>query len=149
MQTPRRFFALRAATQHYTSGVHLFIFSFIQSVIGSALPKGLARLGNPGRKTLIAEAAHCSTTFFVLLLASGALTACGGGAVFIGDGVSATLNVPPASGNGTEVLSVVVQEPAGRNCARGGSRVESGLDLNHNQVLEFSEINTTRYVCNA
>lgn len=149
MQTPRRFFAFRAAGQQYISGVQLFIFSFIQSVIGSALPKGLARLGKAGRKTLLAGAAHCSITFFVLLLTLGALTACGGGAVFIGDGVSATLNVPPASGNGAEVLSVVVQEPAGRNCARGGSRVDSGLDLNRNRVLEFSEINTTRYVCNA
>ena len=88
----------------------------------------------------------CATLTF-----AGLLTACGGGAVFIGDGVNATLNVPPGNlnSNGTEVLSVVFQEPAGRNCERGGSRVDSGVDYNRNQVLEASEIQTTRYVCNA
>ena len=97
---------------------------------------------------LLASAVRQAVLLSLTAVLTGLLPACGGGAVIVGDGVSATLNVPPASGNGTEVLSVVVQEPAGRNCARGGSRVESGLDLNRNQVLEFSEINTTRYVCN-
>ncbi len=82
-----------------------------------------------------------------LLAAAFALTACGGGAVYIGDGFGATVNVPPPQGNGDEVLSVVISEPAGNNCVRGGSRVDSGIDYNRNGVLETSEIQTTRYVC--
>ncbi len=80
---------------------------------------------------------------------AGLLASCGGGAIVVGDGVSSSLNVPVQGGNGTEVLSVVVNEPPGRNCARGGSRVDSGLDLNRNEVLEAREVSTTRYVCNA
>jgi hypothetical protein len=76
-----------------------------------------------------------------------ALASCGGGAVFIGDGFGASVNVPPPSGNGDQVLSVVTLEPAGNNCARGGSRVDSGIDYNRNGLLESSEIQTTRYVC--
>lgn len=76
-----------------------------------------------------------------------ALAACGGGAVFIGDGFGATVNVPPPGGNGDEVLSVVSAEPAGGNCNRGGSRVDSGIDANRNGVLETREVSTTRYVC--
>jgi hypothetical protein len=75
------------------------------------------------------------------------LTACGGGAVFIGDGVGVSVSVPPPSGNGDEVLSEVTTEPAGNNCVRGGSRVDSGIDYNRNGVLEAGEIQTTRYVC--
>jgi hypothetical protein len=82
------------------------------------------------------------------LLLAAALPACGGGAIFIGNGVAATLNVPPPNGNGNEVLSVVTSEPAGVNCLRGGSRVDAGIDYNRNGVLDSNEISSTRFVCN-
>ncbi len=100
-----------------------------------------------------ATAMHTASTWaFRLRLAitpliAAALVACGGGAVFIGDGFGASVNVPPPNGDGDEVLSEVTAEPAGINCARGGSRVDSGIDYNRNRVLDNSEIQTTRYVC--
>ncbi len=47
-------------------------------------------------------------------------------------------------------VSLVVQspEPAGDNCAAGGTRVDSGMDLNDDGTLEEDEIQATTYVCN-
>ena len=41
-------------------------------------------------------------------------------------------------------------EPAGANCANGGTKIEVGLDANGNGVLDASEVNSslTKYVCN-
>lgn len=41
-----------------------------------------------------------------------------------------------------------VEEPAGANCANGGVKIESGLDINANGFLDESEIQDTEYVCN-
>ncbi len=41
----------------------------------------------------------------------------------------------------------VSAEPAGANCLSGGSRIESGLDVNSNGVLEVGEVTATSYVC--
>ena len=97
----------------------------------------------PSAFTLRASSALASA-----LATAALLTACGGGAFFVGDGVGVSVNVPPPNGSGAEVLSVVTQEPAGSNCIRGGSRVDSGIDYNRNGQLEASEVQTTRYVCN-
>jgi hypothetical protein len=42
----------------------------------------------------------------------------------------------------------VVSEPPGPNCAAGGNEVMSGLDSNHNGVLDASEVTSRSYVCN-
>jgi hypothetical protein len=100
------------------------------------------------RDTSFGKAANaCKGLRGLVLALAFALAACGGGAVFIGDGFGATVNVPPPGGQGDEVLSVVTAEPASGNCNRGGSRVDSGIDANRNGVLETREIATTRYVC--
>src|SRR5262249_7575717 len=39
-------------------------------------------------------------------------------------------------------------EPAGANCANGGTRIDSGTDANGNAVLDVSEISATSYACN-
>jgi hypothetical protein len=41
-------------------------------------------------------------------------------------------------------------EPSGTNCPNGGTKIEVGLDINSNGVLDNSEINAsqTKYVCN-
>ena len=67
--------------------------------------------------------------------------------MFIGDGVGVSVNVPPP-GDGREVLTAVFEEPPGRNCLRGGTRVDAGTDTNRNGVLEEQEVSSTRYVCN-
>lgn len=84
----------------------------------------------------------------LVVLAASALplAACGGGAVFIGDGVGVSVNVPPPN-DGGEVLTAAFPEPAGRNCARGGTRVDAGTDSNRNGVLDEQEVQNTRYVC--
>ena len=54
---------------------------------------------------------------------------------------------------GTDGLNALIKtttEPAGSNCANGGTKIETGLDVNSNGVLDASEINAsqTKYVCN-
>lgn len=39
-------------------------------------------------------------------------------------------------------------EPAGPNCPSGGSRIDVGVDTNHDGVLQASEIQSTAYACN-
>ena len=39
-------------------------------------------------------------------------------------------------------------EPAGTNCPAGGTAVHSGIDVNHDGILEDSEIQSTIYICN-
>ena len=59
-----------------------------------------------------------------------------------------------ANGNngadGKNALVNTTLEPAGTNCATGGTKIEVGIDLNSNGILDANEINTsqTKYVCN-
>jgi hypothetical protein len=51
---------------------------------------------------------------------------------------------------GVDGLSTLVRmraEPAGSNCAQGGSQVLAGKDLNRNDVLEDAEVTSSAYVC--
>jgi hypothetical protein len=52
--------------------------------------------------------------------------------------------------NGLNALIKTITEPAGSNCANGGTKIETGLDANSNGVLDASEVNAsqTKYVCN-
>ncbi len=49
--------------------------------------------------------------------------------------------------NGLISLVKVSDEPDGNNCKKGGTKVESGLDLNNNNVLDSNEVTSTSYVC--
>lgn len=69
----------------------------------------------------------------------GALVACTGAA---GD--------PGSDGSaGTSTLVLTTPEPAGANCAFGGARIDTGVDANHDGILEPGEIDPagTTYVC--
>ena len=92
--------------------------------------------------------AHRAFCLASAIAAAVLLSACGGGAVFIGDGVGLSINVPPPN-DGGEVLTAVFAERAGRNCANGGTRIDAGIDANRNTVLDEQEVSSTRYVCNA
>ena len=52
--------------------------------------------------------------------------------------------------NGKNSIIKTTTEPIGINCENGGIKVEVGLDLNNNSLLDLSEIdnNLTKYVCN-
>jgi hypothetical protein len=55
-----------------------------------------------------------------------------------------------AGANGLNALINTTTEPAGANCANGGTKIETGLDINLNGTLDNSEVNSvqTQYVCN-
>ena len=52
--------------------------------------------------------------------------------------------------DGKNALIKTTFEPAGANCASGGTKIEVGLDNNNNGLLENNEINViqTKYICN-
>ncbi len=56
--------------------------------------------------------------------------------------------VGPPGANGLNSLVAMTNEPAGANCAYGGTKVTSGLDLNASGTLDANEVSATRYVCN-
>ncbi len=49
---------------------------------------------------------------------------------------------------GYNSLIAMTDEPAGMKCVAGGKRIDIGLDLNRNNVLDAAEITQTGYVCN-
>jgi hypothetical protein len=49
---------------------------------------------------------------------------------------------------GQAALISVTSELAGANCAAGGSRIQAGVDLNSNSVLDSSEVTSNTFVCN-
>lgn len=50
--------------------------------------------------------------------------------------------------NGNNSLTTIVTEVSGGNCGNGGLRINYGLDVNANSVLDSGEISSTTYVCN-
>lgn len=47
-----------------------------------------------------------------------------------------------------DTIVIVTDEPPGANCEFGGVKIETGLDVNNNGVLEDDEVQNTDYVCN-
>jgi Collagen triple helix repeat (20 copies) len=68
-----------------------------------------------------------------------AISGCGGGST-VPDGVNGTA--------GQDFAVRIISEPRGANCAAGGSRVQTGPDVNINKVLDDNEVTTTTYLCN-
>jgi hypothetical protein len=50
--------------------------------------------------------------------------------------------------NGSSTLLLIVPEGVGSHCPTGGSKFTAGLDTNHNQILDDSEVTSTSYACN-
>jgi len=50
--------------------------------------------------------------------------------------------------NGSNSLASLVAEPPGPNCPTGGYKVNTGIDINNNNVLDASEIQNSQYLCN-
>ena len=55
-----------------------------------------------------------------------------------------------AGTNGLNALIKTTTEPAGSNCANGGTKIETGLDVNTNSILDVGEVNASqiKYICN-
>jgi hypothetical protein len=50
--------------------------------------------------------------------------------------------------DGLKSLVKLTEELAGDNCASGGFKVESGIDINNNGVLDSDEVQSTDFICN-
>src|SRR5690606_40646932 len=50
-------------------------------------------------------------------------------------------------GRGAEALVSLSDEPAGENCASGGTRIDAGLDDDGDGVLDPEEVDSTAYAC--
>lgn len=71
------------------------------------------------------------------------LSACGGGAAATAE-VQAPKAVSPLKGT----LAAVSSQSQGAICVNGGAKIESGIDVNGNGVLDPAEVTSTQYVCN-
>jgi len=60
-------------------------------------------------------------------------------------GLSIPFTSTPAS---KQAASIVTPEPVSGNCAQGGSKIQSGIDTNANNVLDANEVTNTSFVCN-
>ena len=59
------------------------------------------------------------------------------------------LNIPYTSvPTARQAASIVTPESAAGNCAQGGSKIQSGIDINVNGLLDADEVTNTSYVCN-
>lgn len=50
--------------------------------------------------------------------------------------------------NGSNSLASLISEPAGPNCTTGGYKINTGIDLNNNNILDANEIVNSQYICN-
>ncbi len=64
--------------------------------------------------------------------------------------VTATGTSYVCNGSGKSSLVLTSAEPDGANCPFGGTKIETGLDANNNNLLDSAEVNAaaTSYVCN-
>jgi hypothetical protein len=53
-----------------------------------------------------------------------------------------------AGSDGVNSLISTKEIPAGNICSNGGIEVNSGRDINRNEILDDSEIEVTKYICN-
>jgi hypothetical protein len=79
-----------------------------------------------------------------------------GGTNFLAIGNTEMLSVPYAlyavngkvGPQGFKSLLKTTPEIAGGNCSTGGQKIESGIDVNNNNILDAAEISSTQFVCN-
>lgn len=50
--------------------------------------------------------------------------------------------------NGHNSLINVTEEISGNNCTSGGLKIEVGIDINNNGILDSVEVQSTHYICN-
>ena len=65
---------------------------------------------------------------------------------YVCNGIAGSTGATGASGLNSLVSTT--NELAGLNCTAGGKKVQTGIDLNNNTVLDSSEVSQIAYVCN-
>jgi len=106
--------------------------------------------GTPGVDTLAAtsdEPAGANCPFGGIKIEVGPDS--NGNGVLDPDEVAAANTAYVCNGEGTNALVRTVPEDVGANCPFGGTRIESGLDINNNDILDDDEVNATAtsFVC--
>lgn len=154
-----------------TAALTRYVCNGAQGATGTAgAPGATGATGAAGRNTVAATAAepagaNCATGGVRLqfgvdangnnTLDSGEVTAaltryvCNGGQG--PQGIQGTTGATGATGAaGRNAAAASAAEPAGANCATGGTRLQFGTDTNGNGALDSGEVNAalTRYVCN-
>jgi hypothetical protein len=94
----------------------------------------------------VLDASEVSSLSYVCNAADGATGGTGATGGIGATGVAGVAGV--AGAPGLTSLLIATAEPAGLNCANGGSKVSAGLDTNANGVLDPSEITAGSYLCN-
>lgn len=107
--------------------------SFAASVLGRALAHPPRR-----RRGLAVRKAVVAVTRTVAMAAMATLVACGGSS---SDGAAA---VDDKSWRANAKVSL---ESPGANCAHGGSRIEAGIDINRNGMLDAGEVMSVQFAC--
>ncbi|HRZ79769.1 MAG TPA: hypothetical protein P5044_07165, partial [bacterium] len=65
------------------------------------------------------------------------------------DGTNGTNGTNGTDGtDGLNSAMKVSDEPAGENCPDGGKKIETGVDLNGDAVLQEDEVQSTSFICN-
>ena len=106
------------------------------------------KLGSDSNANGVLDAQELSSTQYVCNGANGANGTNGADGANGTNGATERNGANGAAGsNGLNTLSSIVSEPAGANCAYGGSKIGTGLDANANNVLDAGEISATSYVC--
>ena len=70
------------------------------------------------------------------------------GSVDVKDCIGVTGAAGATGESGLNSLVKITNEPTDINCETGGKKVQGGLDINRNGVLDSQEITQTEYVCN-
>lgn len=68
--------------------------------------------------------------------------------IFISTLISCVADQGEIGPSGLNSLINMEEELAGANCPSGGLRVEVGLDINNNRILDKTEIQSVQFVCN-
>ena len=90
-------------------------------------------------KFVLFKKAHMNFRAIALPSFAVLLSACGGG--------SSDIAAPGEKGTRTAIANTL-QTVGTTNCASGGSKIETGIDLNSNGVLDSNEVSNTSFVCN-
>src|SRR5512142_712882 len=76
----------------------------------------------------------------IVSLATATLTACGGGS----GGGNDTASTDSAS---SVVAAMRLNAAPAAECVNGGTQLDTGIDSNHNGVLDSAEITNSQYIC--
>lgn len=115
---------------------------------GSNCPAGGVKVsaGLDANSNGVLDTAEASSNSFICNGLDGAAGANGSNGLNGANGTNGTNGSNGA--NGLNTLVLLTTEPSGSNCAAGGSKIQAGLDINSDGVLNAAEVTSAQYICN-